>query len=330
MSRLSRIAQMARSAWSSMKDRTEGACYTVMIAPDDTTRTVKLCLPKKWARWTVYGAGAFLLLSIGLAADYTIVKSSALEAEKLRRESRNQKQEITSLARSMSEVQSQLDKLRELDTKLRVMTDSASGRETADPAAVDGGVSQGGENPELFNPLREELSRQDEALLANLTASADRLKSESAAQEASFAELIESLEDQRSLLASTPSVWPVKGWLTSTFGSRISPFTGAREFHKGLDIATRSGTPVSAPADGTVAFVARESGWGLTAIIDHGYGIRTQYGHLSETLVRVGKRVKRGEVIARVGSTGRSTGPHLHYEVMANGAPVNPLRYILN
>jgi len=335
MERFQKICMTARSAWASMKDKTEGATYTVMVAPDDTSRMVKVCLPKRWVRWSVYGAGGLLLLSLGLTADYVGVKAKASEVERLRRETRKQKQELAALSQSMSEVRAQMDKLREFDAKLRVITNADSVRYQeapvpGGPEASENGVSLGGENPELLNPLREELSTQDEALLKNLSSSLSRIKSESMAQEASFAELVESLEDQRSLLASTPSVWPVKGWLTSTFGSRTSPFTGTREFHKGLDIATRSGTPVIAPADGTVVYVAREGGYGLTVILDHGYGIRTQYGHLDGVDVKVGRRVKRGETFAKVGNSGRSTGPHLHYEVMANGASVNPMRYILN
>ena len=143
-------------------------------------------------------------------------------------------------------------------------------------------------------------------------------------------ELVEYLEDQKSLLASTPSIWPVRGWLTSTFGYRTSPFTGRREMHKGLDIATRSGTPIIAPADGLVVFSGREGGFGNMIVIDHGYGITTRYGHCSALDAKLGQKIKRGDVIARVGNTGRSTGPHVHYEVAVNGVPVNPSRYILN
>jgi len=100
--------------------------------------------------------------------------------------------------------------------------------------------------------------------------------------------------------------------------------------HKGLDIATRSGTPIIAPADGLVIFAGREGGFGNMVIIDHGYGITTRFGHCSSLESKLGQKVKRGDVIARVGNTGRSTGPHVHYEVAVNGVAVNPSRYILN
>ena len=132
------------------------------------------------------------------------------------------------------------------------------------------------------------------------------------------------------MLAHTPSVWPTKGWVSSRFGYRISPFTSEREFHKGLDISTRKKSPVIAPSDGIVSSVRWDHGYGKLLSISHGYGVKTRYAHLDEVLVKQGQYVKRGQKIALVGDTGRTTGPHLHYEVHLNEVPVNPLRYILN
>jgi murein DD-endopeptidase MepM/ murein hydrolase activator NlpD len=123
---------------------------------------------------------------------------------------------------------------------------------------------------------------------------------------------------------------PTKGWISSDFGYRISPFTGRREFHNGLDIATREGTPIIAPADGVVTFAANKWLIGNMITIDHGHGMVTQYGHLKEFVAKKGDHVKRGQVIAKVGNTGRSTGPHVHYMVRLNGVPVNPEKYILD
>jgi murein DD-endopeptidase MepM/ murein hydrolase activator NlpD len=131
-------------------------------------------------------------------------------------------------------------------------------------------------------------------------------------------------------VSSTPSIWPTKGWLSSGFGYRISPFTGLREFHKGLDISNREGTKVIATADGVVTFAGKNGLFGDMIKIDHGHGIMTRYGHLEKMLIKRGDVVKRGDVIGLMGNTGRSTGPHLHYEVFLNGLPVNPKKYILN
>ena len=120
------------------------------------------------------------------------------------------------------------------------------------------------------------------------------------------------------------------GWTTSSFGYRISPFTGRREFHKGFDIANRKGTPIISTADGMIAFAGPKGLLGNMVAIDHGHGMVTRYGHIHEIIKKRGERVKRGETIALVGNTGRSTGPHLHYEVRLNGVAVNPVNYFLN
>ncbi len=140
------------------------------------------------------------------------------------------------------------------------------------------------------------------------------------------------LESQKDRLDHTPSIVPVRGarWFTSPFGWRISPFTGRRAMHQGLDIAARLGTKVVAPADGKVIFCGWSRGYGNTVIIDHGYGFKTRYGHLNKYVVRRGQRVKRWDIIARVGRTGRATGPHLHYEVIVSGVRVNPESYLLD
>jgi murein DD-endopeptidase MepM/ murein hydrolase activator NlpD len=146
----------------------------------------------------------------------------------------------------------------------------------------------------------------------------------------SFEELIGKLEKKRNLLASTPSIRPVDGWITSSFGYRTSPFTGKKSFHAGLDISNKKGTEVISTANGKVSYAAPKAHFGNLIVIDHGYGRVTKYGHLQKILVKPGQTVKRGEVIALLGNTGKSTGPHVHYEVRINQVPVNPLKYILN
>jgi murein DD-endopeptidase MepM/ murein hydrolase activator NlpD len=142
--------------------------------------------------------------------------------------------------------------------------------------------------------------------------------------------ILERFYEQNSLmLASTPSIWPVRGYLSSTFGQRKDPFTGERENHTGIDISTPTGRPVVATADGIVLYASRRGTYGNTIVIDHKYGMMTLYGHLSRYNVRPGRRVNRGDVIGYVGSTGRSRGPHVHYEVWVSGRAVHPLDYIL-
>ena len=135
--------------------------------------------------------------------------------------------------------------------------------------------------------------------------------------------------DRRNALANaTPSIWPAHGWLTSTMGRRTDPMTGGADYHPGLDIAGDKGQAVYATADGVVTHAGRQGAYGNLITIDHGFGLETRYGHLSGFQVRQGDRVQRGDLIGRLGATGRATGTHLHYEVLANGRLLNPLRLL--
>ncbi len=133
------------------------------------------------------------------------------------------------------------------------------------------------------------------------------------------------VERRQALASATPSIWPVTGWLSSGYGNRQDPFNGGRDFHPGLDISAEFGRPVHATADGTVVSAAREGSYGNLVVIDHGFGLATRYGHLSRFGVSAGQFVRRGSVIGYVGSTGRSTSAHLHYEVLVNGKLTNPM-----
>jgi len=136
------------------------------------------------------------------------------------------------------------------------------------------------------------------------------------------------VERREALASATPSIWPAHGWLTGTFGGRSDPFTGEPGFHQGLDISTEKGQPVFATADGVIESASYTGDYGNLIVIKHGFGLVTRYGHLSALAVKPGRAVKRGDVIGYVGSTGRSTGVHLHYEILANGQLINPLQLL--
>ncbi len=138
------------------------------------------------------------------------------------------------------------------------------------------------------------------------------------------------VDKRNQLAAATPSIWPTHGWLSSSMGNRSDPFTGERDFHPGLDISADKGDPIYSTADGKVTHAASAGNYGNLVIVDHGYGIETRYGHMSAFKVKVGQAVKRGDLLGLVGSTGRATSSHLHYEVRANGRILNPLQLLLN
>jgi murein DD-endopeptidase MepM/ murein hydrolase activator NlpD len=136
------------------------------------------------------------------------------------------------------------------------------------------------------------------------------------------------VEKRSALAAAMPSMWPAHGWLSATFGEREDPFTGSEEFHTGIDLSTEKGQPVVATAAGRIESAGANGAYGNMIVIDHGFGLKTRYAHLSGFAVRPGDKVERDKVIGFVGATGRATGPHLHYEVLVNGQLVNPIQFL--
>jgi len=231
--------------------------------------------------------------------------TQSIRLTSLERERATQGTRLASLDRNFSEIQQQMYRLRDFDAKLRIIANLESTPEGGSLLGV------GGFSPPVGAPHS---SPTDEVDVMGFEMA--RLSTEVTFRERSLRELYSSLEGKRRQLACTPSVRPVHGWLTSRFGYRRDPFTGLRQFHEGIDVSNTR--------------IRQEYGLGLTLVLNHGHGIVTRYGHLSRVQVKVGQRMKRGQVIAAMGNTGRSTGPHLHYEVRLNGAPVNPEHYILN
>ena len=217
-----------------------------------------------------------------------------------------------------------MSRLERFEKKLRVITALENS-----PKSIEKNWGVGGPYGLSSNSFTTAMGRGASTMVDRLSNGLDHLSKQAKIESISFQELDNFFKNQKSLLSSTPSIWPTRGWVTSNFGFRKSPFTGLREKHEGWDIAARNGSPVRATADGVVVVEGREYGYGNLVEVDHGYGLVTRYGHNSKHLVKVGDRIKRGQVVSLVGSTGRSTGPHLHYEVLLHGVPVNPKNYIL-
>lgn len=186
----------------------------------------------------------------------------------------------------------------------------------------------GGPTQEDSSKFSKLLQEKNEHLLNKVTDNLKEANQQAAQQEASFKEISVFLDKQRSILGATPSLWPIKGWITSGFGKRASPLTGEPGRHMGVDIANEINTPIRATADGLVTYAGWQSGYGRVVVIEHGYGYSTRYGHCSRVDVKVGDEIKRGQILGYVGSTGRSTGSHVHYEVRIHGMPVDPEKYL--
>jgi murein DD-endopeptidase MepM/ murein hydrolase activator NlpD len=296
--------------------------FTFMFLPGPSAKVRTLSISKSVIKSVLLSVASVILLSLYLIYEYNDVKDKVWELQSMREELMQQKAQVQNFALNILDYKRQMFLLRDLDTKLRRVV-SLAPRDKAQQVLGIGGPDELG----LQNLTSMGEKRQDEAL-KEMHQELTQLKGAASKQEASLQMLIEYFEDKRSLYASTPSVWPVRGWVTSPFGNRTSPFSGILKFHEGMDIAAQTGTPVVSPADGVIIKAGFSTGYGNMVEISHGYGLKTIFGHNSRLNVKAGQRVKRGDVISYVGDTGSSTGPHLHYEVRVNGLPVNPVKYM--
>jgi len=256
------------------------------------------------------GLMVFSLALGALVFDYVRTNLDRNEFARLKAENTTQRDELHRLVVKLEDLRQEMVVLAQNDAKVRVMAKLS--RPKGDSLTGIGG------------PDSEEVGQE----FSDIQRRIDAVRRQIDLQRESQEEIQGFLNDQRSLLAAKPSGWPVNGWTTSTFGMRRDPFSGKRKMHEGYDIAARTGTDVIATADGIVSQTTTMPGYGKVVVIDHGYGFRTYYGHNSKIYVKVGQRVKRGDRIAAVGNTGRSTGSHVHYEVRLNGVPVNPRKYL--
>lgn len=300
----------------------KNTAYTLIVVPDHGSAVQRVRVEGRRLVHAALGAGVALLVGMGAAVHYGLVVTDAWENSGLRDENLSLRGQLAALNERVEQLQGTVDRVERFDQKLRVLTQLSVPQRTlaVGPTAAErrGG---GGDTPFVRPPPG--------ANARELEAHVDRLSAEATRQEQNLHELQAYFEDQKSLLASVPSAWPTRGWVTSDFGDRADPYTSQKTPHAGMDIAAPHGKPVEAPADGTVLFSGVEGGYGNVIVVDHGHGIRTRYGHLSRLVVKAGEKVKRGQQLGAVGSTGRSTGSHLHYEVRVNGIPQNPRKFLL-
>jgi murein DD-endopeptidase MepM/ murein hydrolase activator NlpD len=299
--------------------------FTLIVVPDHSSAVRRYHIQKRFLLQVLGGVGVVVLVGIIGTVRYFQLARDAAENRILRDENLALKMQLKSIRERIDHIGSTLDRVERFDQKLRAITllsdpqrNLAMGPTESDPQAQQSAAVE--------NQFTRLTTADAPAVLAGKL---DKLSAEATRQEQSLQQLHDYFQDQKSLLASTPSIWPARGWVTSDFGQRLDPYTADRVMHAGLDIAAPHGKDVVSPAEGTVVFAGLEGGYGNVLVIDHGYGIKTRYGHLAKISVKAGDRIKRGQIIAVVGNTGRSTGPHLHYEVRVNGIPQNPRKFIL-
>jgi murein DD-endopeptidase MepM/ murein hydrolase activator NlpD len=296
---------------------------TVILVPDGSSKVHSFRLPVKLLKSLAAVLplalfAAFFLLGDSLDPVFDKNSFPALKAENL------------ALRKKLDKISLAVDELRhvvlrnfDLERQARLLADLEPTNEDVKRMGVGG--------PETFE--ESPIAAFDPALARSVGATQrelDQLIRQAQLQTESFSEVMTTLEGRRELLKRTPSISPVPGGFKSSgFGNRVDPFTGANSFHEGVDLCAPRGTPVFAPADGVVRFAANRAGYGLTIAVDHGNGVTTWFAHVGSIKVSNGQSVKRGQTIATVGTSGRATAPHVHYEVRQGGKAVDPVPYIL-
>ena len=297
--------------------------FNILVFGQKTSKTRHLRIHKKIFKIGLYLVAFSLLSTIFFFCDYIQVRKKTFELNQLRQETQEQRSKIHFFSSKIEDLEKQLSKLKEFDKKIRIIANLEKGHETTSF------MGMGGPSP---SDVREKLKaeKDDKGLVQQMRTDIDRLKSEAMSREESLSDLEKLLQTKKEVLVHTPSIWPVHGWVTSGFGFRTNPFTGLTQMHEGVDISNRVGTPVIAPADGIVSDTGRDYSHGNVVVISHGFGMTSRFNHLNKIFVRAGQKVKRGDKLAEIGMSGKTTGPHLHYEVRMSGIPVNPMRYVLN
>jgi murein DD-endopeptidase MepM/ murein hydrolase activator NlpD len=331
--------------------------YTVVIFRGATAKPLRFSFHRKLVTKLLIAAAIFVLVDALVISHYVVRTGEVWELSAFRDEAMSAREQTAAFSGAVDDLKKRLTSMKEVNQRLRVMLgidptktgDIANGR-----GGIDGPIPEGNQ---LLAPekaiksddgaqhlssvetdqaapagqvsLSETSKGNEQDMIASIKQNIDWLSREATIQEQSLEELSLAAENRSSRWAATPSIWPVKGWVTSGFGPRVSPFTEKPAWHDGLDIGAAANAPIQAPAQGRVTVVGFDPKMGNVVKIDHGFGIETLYGHLAKSLVKEGQRVKRGEVVALVGSTGLATGPHLHYMVKVNGQALDPLKYIL-
>jgi murein DD-endopeptidase MepM/ murein hydrolase activator NlpD len=267
------------------------------------------------AKWSLGVLGAASLVLAGVLIHYTTIAAEVFELRRLRGENASLLVRTREYEQNAGKLQARVEQLQQLVTKLGVMAGLEQTLPDGRVGGVGGVVSADSVAPGVEAHMNMNMSAMDREV-AELTKRSVRLE--------------EFYKDQTLLLASTPSVWPVRGYLSATFGNRVDPFTGQWDFHSGIDISTPRGTKIQTPADGVVVFCGKKGAYGNAMVIDHGHGLVTRYGHMDGFDVRAGQRLRRGDTIGSVGDTGRATAPHLHYEVWVQDQAQNPIHFILD
>jgi murein DD-endopeptidase MepM/ murein hydrolase activator NlpD len=310
-----------------MKAATKNQNYSVIIVSDAKSTNKEFSVSAKFIKNAIL-AFSFLVVFFGfIIFQYLTMTLDKQKMKHLELDAKDKQQKISALSSTIDVLNQRLKNMETYKERIMVATGLTS------PLALKE-VGSGG--PDASNPFGGDFSSPQTTLPGgglpqqNLLTKTKEIRENAKLIEESLKSVESMVNQQRLQLAATPAIWPTRGYISGTFGNRVHPFTGRYEFHSALDIATQLGNKIIAPADGVVLVAETKEYYGKMIIIDHGFGYTTRYGHLSGFNVKEGQRVKRYDVIGYVGTTGRSNGPHLHYEVRYFDKPMNPNDFILD
>ncbi len=284
--------------------------YILFVARDDDGQLRKIHIPVHYVYVLAIGAAIGILSLTGIASSYSRMLLKVSRYNQLRLEKEELTHRYTQLEQVAKEKDIQVASLGSLASEVSALYGLKS-----DPILAGAG-EQNFQSAQVNSSLDQLYALKSSALSGAATVGISM----------GFTRATTTADWAR--LNAAPNLWPVEGHITGSFGERIDPFNGEGAFHSGVDISTNFGTPVIAPADGTVIFADFLGGYGRAIVIDHGHGITTRFGHLANFAVIAGQHIQRGDTIGYVGLSGRSTGPHLHYEVRINDTPLNPYKYL--
>jgi murein DD-endopeptidase MepM/ murein hydrolase activator NlpD len=332
----------------------DGDSYTIVIFRGSTAKPLRFSFSRKLLRRLLICVGLVVLADLAVVSHYVVRTGEVWELASFRNEAMSAREQTAAFSTAIDDLKKRIGAMNEVNQRLRVMLgievpksgDMVNGRggeelplpeegtmSTENRSSVVGPNSSGAKEGRVEASQRStagtDMSKNSADAVVAVKKGLDWLERAATSQERLLSELSEAAEQRSTRWASTPSIWPVKGWVTSGFGPRMSPFTEKPAWHDGLDIGAAPNTPVRAPAQGRITLTGYDPKLGNMVRVDHGYGVETVYGHLAKALVKEGQRVDRGDVIALVGSSGLATGPHLHYMVKVNGQALDPTKYIL-
>ena len=308
--------------------------YTVIIVSQQAAKVKKFLISTLALKIAAVALAVLILVSAFVIYDYGIYQEKVADLHRLQAEADSQQSEIRAFLEKITVLEGEIKKLaemeRQLERDLKEVNELKKPNRRSPVGAASEATKKG--SPEVISAVGEEISILEgkrSRLISYLNQDLRVLRKQAVRTQQRLEDFGKSLQARKLVLLATPSMWPVAGQISSRFGAtRVDADSGGPRPHRGLDISAPTGTPIVAPADGVIRLAGQGLDLGRLIIIDHGYGFSTKYGHLKKHFVQTGDKVRKGQIIGAVGSSGTSTGPHLHYEVQIHDRPVDPADYL--